>query len=137
MKPLRVYALAATVGSFCVLFLMLGGRYAGIVPEWAGQLAWLVLVLSGSGLCGYLHPHNAWRWGAVVIGVQPLVVVAVSYVVGELEHPSSSMGGMVAVAIFSTLALLISPLPILASSLGGAVRKRLCAKCSWTSSSAQ
>jgi hypothetical protein len=44
-------------------------------------------------------------------------------VTGELTSPTRSTGGMVAVAVFTLLAFVISSLPILASRL--AARKRL------------
>ena len=126
MKAPLIYIVATIVGTVSITFLLVGGWYASeLIPEWIGQLTWFALVILGSAWCGYLQPHRAWRWGAVVIGIQPVIALIIFYFVGELLNPSSSTGGMVAISLFVMLALLISPVPILSSIFGAAIRKRV------------
>ena len=125
MKPLSMYFTSAAAGTFSVIFLLAGGRYASeIIPEWVGQLTWAALVIAGSAVCGYLLPEKPWRWGAMVIGIQPVMAAAILYAVGELENPSSPIGGIGALFIFMIIALMISPIPVFASYLGAAIKKR-------------
>ena len=110
---------AAALGVACVASLAIGGRYlVSVVPEWVAQLVWLVVVLGGSALCGYRSPQRAWRWGAIIVAVQPPCVFLLLAVVGELTKPSSSTGGMVAMGIFTALMAIIGPIAALASQLG-------------------
>lgn len=123
-----MYGIAASIGVACVLFLVAGGRYAGgVVPEWVGQVVWLALMTIGAAVCGFLKPVRAWRWGAVIIAVQPVCVFLLSAAIGELERPSRSTGGMVMVAISTCFSVFVSPLPILAGYAAGRVRSRLLA----------
>jgi hypothetical protein len=118
-----MYGVAAALGVICVALLAIGGRYfSSVVPEWAAQLAWLAIVLGGSALCGYLRPVRAWRWGAVIVGVQPPCAAVLLLLVGELSKPSSSMGGPVAVLIFAAVMAFVSPIAMLASYLGSRAR---------------
>jgi hypothetical protein len=120
-----MYGLAAALGATCALLLGAGGRYlSDLIPEWVGQLSWLALNTVASAVCGLLNPHRAWRWGAIVIGVQPVCLFLLAGAVGELRHPTSSTGGMVAVAGFTLVAVLVSPLPILASHVARRKRAR-------------
>jgi hypothetical protein len=114
-----MYGIAAAIVVACVAGLAFGRHYlSSVVPEWVAQLAWLVVELGGSAFCGYRSPDAAWRWGAIIVGVQPPCVYLLLLAVGELAKPSSSMGGMVAVAIFTMFMMFICPLAALASQLG-------------------
>ena len=118
-----MFRVAALLGAACALALAAGGRYfSGVVPEWAAHFAWFTVVLGGSAACGYREPVRPWRWGATIVGVQPVCVFVLLH--GELTHPSSSTGGMVAVAIFSVLMALLAPLAMLASYLGSRASPR-------------
>ena len=125
MKPLYVYFLAIAVGSISILFLLLGGRYAlDLIPEWIGKLTWVTIVINGSAVCSYILPEKPWRWGAIIVVVQPVLAAIILSIVGALENPSSSTGGTVALFVFIIIALMISPLPILASYLGAAIKTK-------------
>jgi hypothetical protein len=118
-----MYAVAAALGVACVASLAIGGRYfAGVVPEWAAQLAWLAVVLGGSAICGYRSPARAWRWGAVLVGVQPPFFWLLLWVVGDIAKPSDPLGGMAAVFIFGFFMLFVCPVAMLASYLGSRAR---------------
>ena len=119
-----MHTMAAALGVACFALIALGGRYASaVIPEFLGQLGWLTLTCAGAAFCGSRAPDRAWRWGAIVIGIQPVCLLLLLAVTGELANPTPSTGGLVAVAVFTVLALVISPLPILASHLSA--RKRL------------
>jgi hypothetical protein len=118
-RAVRMYGIAAAIGVACVEGLAIGGHYlASVVPEWAAQLVWLVVVVGASGFCGYRSPDGAWRWGAIIVGIQPPCLFLLLLAGGELAKPASSTGGMVAVAIFTTFMVFICPLAALASQLG-------------------
>ena len=121
MTPaLRMYGVTVGLGVACVAGLAIGGRYnmTSVVPEWVAQLVWLAVVLGGSAICGYRSPDRAWRWGAVIVGVQPPCVFVLLLAVGELASPSSSTGGMVAVGVFTAMMAFMCPFAALASQLG-------------------
>ena len=121
----RMYGTASVLGAGLALLLAFSEAYVSrLVPEWAAQLSWLVLTTLGAAVCGYVKPERAWRWGSVIIGVQPACVLFIMAVVGELSEPTSSTGGLVAVAIFTVFAMFVSPLPIFASHAVGWLRAR-------------
>ena len=123
-----MYGIAASIGVACVLLLMAGGRYAGdLVPEWVGQIVWLALMTIGAAVCGFLKPVRAWRWGAVIIAVQPVCIFLLAAAVGELQRPSRSTGGLAGVFIATCFSVFVSPLPILASYAAGRVKSTLLA----------
>lgn len=120
-----MYGIAAGIGAACVLLFsatdLLGD---GVLPGWVWPLVWLALTTVGAALCGWLKPVRPWRWGAVVVAVQPVCLLLLGAVTGELLSPSRSTGGMTALFIFTVLSVFISPLPIAASAIAGRVRKR-------------
>lgn len=77
---------------------------------------------TGAAACGWWAPERAVRSGATIAGIQPLIFTMVLLVLGEITSPSSSTGGLVAVAIGSALVLLISPLAIGAAVLAAKLR---------------
>jgi hypothetical protein len=118
-RTVRMYGIAAVIGVACVAGLLIGGRYLGsVVPESVAQLMWFVVVLGGSAFCGYRSPEGAWRWGAIIVAVQPLCLFLLLLAVGESDKPLNSMDGMVAVGIFTALMVFICPIAALASQLG-------------------
>jgi hypothetical protein len=119
-----MYRLAALCGAACVALLVLGGRLLPALPEWVGQLVWLGLVVGLSAWCGYRDPRLGWQAGAVVIAIQPVCVLVLAVVTGELAHPSSSTGGAAGVFIVAVLMAILSPIPMLAGQLGSWARKR-------------
>ncbi len=122
-NPTRTFSLAATLGIACALCLsVFGWLLAATVPEWAAQLVWLAVVLAGAAVCGYRSPERAWRWGAIIVGVQPLCVFVMLLVVREPAKPSSAFGGMAAVFIFTFFMVFMFPLAALASHLGASRR---------------
>jgi len=118
-----MYGVAAAIGAACLASLMIGGWYLGtVVPEWVAQLTWLAVVLGGSAVCGYLRPRHAWRWGAIIVGVQPLCLYVLFLLIDESSKPSSAFGGMAAVYIFGFFMVFVGPLAMLASH-GGAGKR--------------
>ena len=120
---MRMYGIAAAIGVACIAGVATGGNYlATVVPEWVPQLVWLLIVLGGSAFCGYRSPAGAWRWGAIIVGVQPLCLYLLLLAVGELAKPSGSMGGMAAVFIFTSFTVFMCPLAALASHVGAGTK---------------
>jgi hypothetical protein len=120
---MKMYVVSAALGVLAFLFLALCGQYLGNVPEEIPQFVWIAIVTGGAAVCGYLSPVRAWRWGAVIAGVQPLAALILIPALDSLSNtPQSSTGGMVAVAIFTVLAAVISPFAILASQGASTMR---------------
>ena len=94
------------------------------LPEWIPQLTWLVLVTGAAAWCGHRDPALGWKAGAIVIAVQPLAILVILLVTGELLHPSSSTSGLVAVFILTVFAVVLSPIPILAGVVASRRRAR-------------
>ena len=117
-----MYRVAAAIGA--VSALLLGSINVVVsIPESVAHLGWLVLVLGASFVCGWVHPVQAWRWGAVIVGIQPLAVFVLLLLVGEITSPSTSTGGLAAVVIFSIFMVPMCPLAALVSQLGGWARR--------------
>jgi ABC-type multidrug transport system permease subunit len=122
---MQMYLVAAAIGVMCAVSLAVGGRYfAETIPEGAAQLSWVAIVLGGAAICGYVRPGRAWRWGAVIVAVQPVCVFVLLLVAGELHNPSGSTGGMAVMVIFGLFAALFVPLAILASLAGASARAK-------------
>jgi hypothetical protein len=47
------------------------------IPQGAVQFLWLLFVMFGSGLCGWLNTDRAWRWATVLLAAQPLLMLVV------------------------------------------------------------
>ena len=116
-----MYGVAAATGAVCAL-LLCSINVVFSVPESVAQLTWAVVVLCAAFVCGWLSPVRAWRWGAVIIGIQPLAVFILFLLIGEITNPSTSTGGLAAVMIFSLFMVPICPLAALVSQLGGWAR---------------
>lgn len=112
---MRMVGVSAAIGVGSFLILALSGQFLqATVPEWIPQLLWIVLVAAGSAYCGYRSPVRGWRWGAVVVGVQPIAALVLIPALEALSHtPKSSTGGMAAVAIFAVMAVVFSPIALL------------------------
>jgi hypothetical protein len=120
-----MYGIAAGIGTACLLLYSATGLLGdGVLPGWIWPLSWLTLTLVGAALCGFLRPVRAWRWGAVVVAVQPVCFLVVGAATGEVLHPSRSAAGMLALVIFTVLSAFVCPLAILASYAAARVRAR-------------
>lgn len=137
-QTIGMYGLASSLGAASVLLLVFGVQYtSSFLPEWVAQLGWLVLSILASAICGFLKPERGWRWGAVVIGIQPVCMYFLMAAVGELSIPTSSTGGKVAVGIFVGMAVFVSPFTILASHTVGRERAKQLAASSPKSSASE
>ena len=123
---MRMVGVSAAIGVGCFLIVALGGQYLQrSVPEWIPQLLWVVLVAGGSAFCGYRNPDRAWRWGAIIVGVQPLAALVLIPALESLSNsPQSSIGGIAAVALFAVVAIIFSPLAMLWSRWGSRLATR-------------
>lgn len=119
-----MYRQAALSGLACFALIASGVFLSPTVPEWLGQLAWLGLVITLAARCGYRDPSLGWRAGAAMMLVHFIGFWVLMVVTGELTHPSSSTGGMVALFIGTLFMAFVSPIPLLASQLGSSARKR-------------
>ena len=120
-----MYRLAVLCGIGCFAFLLgCSLLLRSVLPEWVGQVAWLVLITALSAVCAYREPKLGWGAGAVVVGVQPPCLLLVVLLSGEASHPSSSTGGLAGVFIASVLMGFVSPLPMLSAGLAARVRRR-------------
>jgi len=119
-----MFAVATAIGVVCAAGFELSDRchLSGIIGAAALVAAWLALTLLGSLVCGYVRPARAWRWGATVMGVQPVYLVVRS--IGQLADPANSYDAVRALVALSMVAAVLSPLAMLASHLGSHLRSR-------------
>lgn len=88
------------------------------LAEWAWLLMWVSVSCGAAAMCGRITPSRSVRWAAVIVGIQPVCAFVQAWSTGELRHPTSSTGGLVAVGGFAFMALCVSPLVLLASRVG-------------------
>ena len=120
-----MYRLAVWCGLVC--FAALAGTellFKSVVPEGVAQVSVLALITVLAAWCGYREPRLGWQAGATIIVVLWSSYVVVWLVTGELFHPSSSTGGLVAVFLSGFFMALVSPLPMLVAELASRVRRR-------------
>jgi|SRR6185436_12789028 len=120
-----MYRLALLCGVAC-LAALLGTEllFKSVIPKGIAQVCWLVLVTGLAAWCAYREPKLGWQAGAAIIVVQWFGAVALWLVTGEIFHPSSSTGGLVAVFLSGFFMALVSPLPMVAAELASRVRRR-------------
>ncbi len=120
-----MYGIAAGIGAACLLLYSATGLVGeGVLPGWIWPLSWLTLTFAGAATCGFLRPVRAWRWGALVVAVQPVCFLLLAAVTGEVLRPSRSAAALLALLIFTVLSAFVCPLAILASYVAGRVRAR-------------
>jgi hypothetical protein len=123
MPPSRAAALAVAFGlvGYALIDAIPWFSARGI-PQGAVQLLWLMM--AAAGLCGYLSPVKAWRWGALVLAVQPLFMLGLTLVRGEPDASPDTIPARTSVFIASVFIATVSPFTLLASSALASKRRQ-------------
>lgn len=125
MPPSRAAALAVACGlvGYAIIDAIPWFSARGI-PQGAVQLLWLMLMMAAAGLCGYLSPVKAWRWGALVLAVQPLFMLVLTMVRGEPDASPDTIPARTSVFIASVFIATVSPFTLLAASALASKRRQ-------------
>ena len=93
------------------------------IPQGAVQFLWLLFVMFGSGLCGWLNTNRAWRWAAVLLAVQPLLMLVVTAIRGEPDDSPATIPARTSVFIASVFVATVSPFALIAAGAMASKRK--------------
>ncbi|MBL0938385.1 MAG: hypothetical protein IBJ03_05805 [Gemmatimonadaceae bacterium] len=121
----KAAALSAALGliGYTIIDAIPWFRAQGI-PQGAVQFGWLLLMMAAAGLVGYLSPVRAWRWGALVLAVQPLCMLILTLVRGEPDATTATIPARTSVFIASVFIATVCPFTLLAASALASKRRQ-------------
>lgn len=93
------------------------------IPQGAVQFLWLLFVMFGSGLCGWLNTDRAWRWATVLLLTQPLLMLAVTAIRGEPDDSPATIPAKTSVFIATVFVATVSPFALIAAGAMASKRK--------------
>lgn len=93
------------------------------IPQGAVQFLWLLFVMFGSGLCGWLNTDRAWRWATVLLATQPLMMLVVTAIRGEPDDSPATIPAKTSVFIATVFVATVSPFALIAASAMASKRK--------------
>lgn len=93
------------------------------IPQGAVQLLWLLFVMFGSGLCGWLRPERSWRWAAVLLAAQPVLMLIVTAIRGEPDDSPETIPARTSVFIASVFIATVSPFALIAAGAMASKRR--------------
>lgn len=93
------------------------------IPQGAVQFLWLLFVMFGSGLCGWLNPDRAWRWATVLLATQPLLMLVVTAIRGEPDDSPATIPAKTSVFIATVFVATVSPFALIAAGAMASKRK--------------
>ena len=124
LSQLQTAALSAALGVVAYAIIDATPWFAAQgVPQGAVQLLWLLFVMVGSGLCGWLNPIRAWRWAAVLLAAQPLMMLVVTAIRGEPDDSPATIPARTSVFIASVFVATVSPFALIAAGAMASKRK--------------
>ncbi|WP_461414470.1 hypothetical protein [Gemmatimonas sp.] len=124
LTPVQTAGLAAALGLVAYAIIDATPWFgAQGVPQGAVQFLWLIFVMVGSGLCGWLNTDRAWRWATVLLAVQPLVMLAITLVRGEPDDSPVTIPAKTSVFIASVFVATVSPFALIAAGAMASKRK--------------
>lgn len=94
------------------------------VPQGAVQFFWLLLMMVAAGVVGYLSPVRAWRWGVLVLAVQPLCMLVVTLVRGGPDPSAGVIPARTSLFIASVFIATVSPFTLLTASALASKRRQ-------------
>lgn len=120
----QVVALAVALGVVAYTIIDATPWFASNgIPQGAVQFLWLAFVMFGSGLCGWLRPHRAWRWAVVLLTTQPLVMLAVTLIRGEPDNSPETIPARTSLFIATVFIATVSPFALIAAAAMASKRK--------------
>jgi hypothetical protein len=124
LTPLQTAGLAAALGVVAYAIIDATPWFtAQGIPQGAVQFLWLLFVMVGSGLCGWLNTDRAWRWATVLLTVQPLVMLGITLVRGEPDDSPATIPAMTSVIIASVFVATVSPFALIAAGAMASKRR--------------
>ena len=124
LSQLQTAALAAALGVVAYAIIDATPWFAAQgMPQGAVQFLWLLFVMVGSGLCGWLNTDRAWRWAAVLLTTQPLVMFGVTLVRGEPDDSPETIPARTSVFIASVFVATVSPFALIAAGAMASKRR--------------
>lgn len=93
------------------------------IPQGAVQFLWLLFVMFGSGLCGWLNTNRAWRWATVLLAVQPVLMLVVTAIRGEPDDSPATIPARTSIFIASVFVATVSPFALIAAGAMASKRK--------------
>jgi hypothetical protein len=100
------------------------GSYSLVLGEGPAYFVWFGLLTIVGFLSGLLWPRSL-VWGALFVTLSQSALLYEQLVsAGEIQSPSSSTGGKAGWMIVTTLLIMFSPVPALASWYGKCVRAK-------------
>jgi hypothetical protein len=124
LTPLQTAGLAAALGVVAYAIIDATPWFtAQGIPQGAVQFLWLLFVMVGSGLCGWLNTDRAWRWATVLLTVQPLVMLGITLVRGEPDDSPATIPAKTSVFIASVFVATVSPFALIAAGAMASKRR--------------
>jgi hypothetical protein len=124
LTPLQTAGLAAALGVVAYAIIDATPWFASQgIPQGAVQFLWLLFVMVGSGLCGWLNTDRAWRWATVLLTVQPLVMLGITLVRGEPDDSPATIPAKTSVFIASVFVATVSPFALIAAGAMASKRR--------------
>lgn len=120
----QAFALSAALGAVAYAIIDATPWFAAMnIPGGAVQFLWLLFVMFGSGLCGWLRPDRPWRWAAVLLTVQPVLMLLVTAIRGEPDNSPATIPARTSVFIASVFVATVSPFALIAASAMASKRR--------------
>jgi hypothetical protein len=93
------------------------------IPQGAVQFLWLLFVMFGSGLCGWLNTDRAWRWATVLLAVQPILMLVITAIRGEPDDSPATIPARTSAFIAAVFVATVSPFALIAAAAMASKRK--------------
>lgn len=117
-------ALAVAIGVVAYAIIDATPWFTGMgIPQGAVQLLWLLFVMLGSGTSGWLHPERPWRWAAVLLVTQPVLMLLVTLIRGEPDNSPATIPARTSVFIASVFIATVSPFALIAAGAMASKRR--------------
>lgn len=117
-------ALAVAIGVVAYAIIDATPWFTGMgIPQGAVQLLWLLFVMLGSGASGWLHPERPWRWAAVLLVTQPVLMLLVTLIRGEPDNSPATIPARTSVFIASVFIATVSPFALIAAGAMASKRR--------------
>jgi drug/metabolite transporter (DMT)-like permease len=124
LPGVQTAALAAALGVVAYVIIDATPWFATRgVPQGAVQFIWLLFVMAASGLCGWLHPRSSWRWAALLLSTQPLVMLLITLIRGEPDDSPATIPARTSVFIASVFVATVSPFALIAAAAMASKRR--------------
>jgi hypothetical protein len=124
LSPLQTAGVAAALGVVAYSIIDATPWFtAQGIPQGAVQFFWLLFVMFGSGLCGWLNTDRAWRWATVLLAVQPILMLVITAIRGEPDDSPATIPARTSAFIAAVFVATVSPFALIAAAAMASKRK--------------